>query len=254
MSIESRQVSGEGLGSLQSCLVEGDPQQRIRERGERRRALAISIATQSVILAALVLIPLLGKPAHIAFANVVPVPPYYSHPGERRGTPEPPPDHVRRDVCRVCPTMPLAPTMPIHDTAEPQTVDVDPIPGSINGPSVSGQIPMSGGLPQPPPPRAEVERPQVLHFTHLDPALLTRRVEPVYPTLMRQIGRSGRVELRAMIATDGSMQSLQVVSGDPGFYQSALEAVRQWRYKPTILNGTPVEVDTFITVIYNIAR
>jgi protein TonB len=84
--------------------------------------------------------------------------------------------------------------------------------------------------------------------------LLTRRVEPVYPTLMRQIGRSGQVELHAMIATDGSIQSLQVVSGDPGFYQSAMEAVRQWRYKPMILNGIPVEVDTFITVIYNIAR
>jgi protein TonB len=239
---------------LQGCLVEGDPQQRIRERGVRWRALAISIATQSVILAALVLIPLLGKPARIAFANVVPVPPYYAHPGERRTAQEPPRDRARRDVCRVCPTMPLAPTMPTHDTDEPRTVDVDPIPGSIDGPSVPGQIPMGGGLQQPPPPRTEVERPHIVHMTQLDPALLTRRVEPVYPTLMRQIGRSGQVELHAMIATDGSIQSLQVVSGDPGFYQSAMEAVRQWRYKPTILNGIPVEVDTFITVIYNIAR
>jgi len=94
----------------------------------------------------------------------------------------------------------------------------------------------------------------VIHTTHIDPALLTHRVEPVYPILAKQLGRSGRVELRAIIATDGSIQSLQVVSGDPMFYQSALDAVRQWRYTPTVLNGQVMEVDTYITVIYNVAR
>ena len=103
-----------------------------------------------------------------------------------------------------------------------------------------------------PPSQPQPERPHVVHITHIDPALLIHRVEPVYPTLMRQIGRSGRVELRAVIATDGTIQSLKVVSGDPGFYQSAMDAVGQWRYRPTVLNGQPVEIDTFITVIYNI--
>jgi periplasmic protein TonB len=93
-----------------------------------------------------------------------------------------------------------------------------------------------------------------LRVTHLDPAMLVYRVEPAYPTLARQTGRSGRVELRAIIATDGTIQSLQVVSGDPLFLQSALQAVQQWRYKPTVLNGRPVEIDTFITVVYTINR
>ena len=84
--------------------------------------------------------------------------------------------------------------------------------------------------------------------------MLVHRVEPVYPTLPKQLGRSGRVELRAVIAADGTIQSLQVVSGDPLFYQSALDAVRQWRYQPTVLNGQRVEIDTFITVIYNMQR
>ena len=84
--------------------------------------------------------------------------------------------------------------------------------------------------------------------------MLIHRVEPVDPVLARQMGRAGRVELRAIIATDGTIQSLRVVSGDPLFYQSALDAVSQWRYRPTILNGEPVEIDTFITVIYNINR
>jgi protein TonB len=93
-----------------------------------------------------------------------------------------------------------------------------------------------------------------LQLTQLDPAMLVYRVEPAYPTLARQTGRGGRVELRAIIAADGTIQSLQVVSGDPLFIQSALQAVQQWRYKPTILNGQPVEIDTFITVVYTISR
>jgi protein TonB len=89
-----------------------------------------------------------------------------------------------------------------------------------------------------------------LHETHIDPALLTHRVEPAFPALARQLHRSGKVELHAIIGTDGSVQSLQVVSGDPLFTNSAREAVLQWRYKPTYLNGEPMEVDTYITVIY----
>jgi len=87
-------------------------------------------------------------------------------------------------------------------------------------------------------------------MTHLEQAMLVHRVEPVYPILPKQMGRSGHVELRAIISTDGTIQSLQVVRGDPLFFQSALDAVRQWRYRPTILNGQPVEIDTFITVEY----
>lgn len=82
--------------------------------------------------------------------------------------------------------------------------------------------------------------------------MLIHRVEPVYPPLAHQLRRSGRVELRAIIATDGTIQSLQVVGGDPLFYQSALDAVKQWRYRPTILNGQPYEVETYITVIYTL--
>jgi outer membrane biosynthesis protein TonB len=62
------------------------------------------------------------------------------------------------------------------------------------------------------------------------------------------------VELRAIIGADGSIESLEAVAGDPMFFQSALGAVRQWRYTPTLLNGQQVEVDTYITVIYNMQR
>ncbi len=75
--------------------------------------------------------------------------------------------------------------------------------------------------------------------------MLIRRVEPAYPALGRQL---------RVIATDGSMQSLEVISGDPLFIQSALAAVREWRYRPTILNGQPFEVDTHITVVYTLTH
>jgi len=88
-------------------------------------------------------------------------------------------------------------------------------------------------------------------MTQLDPALLIHRVEPIYPPLAKQTHREGRVELRAIIGTDGRIRSLQIVAGDPFFEQSAVEAVQQWRYKPTILNGQPVEIDTSIMVIYS---
>ncbi len=88
-------------------------------------------------------------------------------------------------------------------------------------------------------------------MTQLDPALLIHRVEPIYPPLAKQTHREGRVELRAIIGTDGRIRSLQIVAGDPLFEQSAVEAVQQWRYKPTILNGQPVEIDTSIMVIYS---
>jgi protein TonB len=82
--------------------------------------------------------------------------------------------------------------------------------------------------------------------------MLLHRVEPLYPPLARQIHREGQVELHAIISTDGSIQSLQVVSGDALFLQSATEAVRQWRYRATVLNGQPVEIETYITVIYTL--
>jgi len=58
--------------------------------------------------------------------------------------------------------------------------------------------------------------------------------------------------MRALISAEGTIESLQVLSGDPGFYESAMSAVRQWKYRPTYLNGQPVEVETIITVVYTL--
>ena len=81
-------------------------------------------------------------------------------------------------------------------------------------------------------------------------AKLVKRVNPVYPPLARQTRISGTVKFHVIIAKDGSVQQLEVLSGHPLLVQSAIDAVRQWKYQPTLLNGEPVEVDTTIDVIF----
>ena len=122
------------------------------------------------------------------------------------------------------------------------------IPGATQGSADGLRIFDTRRQPDAPPDTTQGKKRLVVG--HIDPAMLMRRVEPVFPAILKQLHRSGKVELHALIATDGTIQSLQVVSGDPLCVQSALDAVRQWRYRPTLLNGQPVEVDTFITVIY----
>lgn len=97
-------------------------------------------------------------------------------------------------------------------------------------------------VPQPP------VVPRRLVLSSMDPAKLTFIMKPVYPRAALVAKISGKVSLHAVIARDGSIQNLEVVSGNPLFVPSALEAVRQWRYKPTILGGEPVEVETTILV------
>lgn len=80
---------------------------------------------------------------------------------------------------------------------------------------------------------------------------LVNRVEPVYPRIAAISGIQGQVKLHAIIARDGRIQSLNVISGHPLLAHAALEAVEQWRYRPYVLNGETVEVETFIIVNFN---
>jgi TonB family protein len=249
----------EVFGSLRGCLVQGDVEQRLRERRVRCRALAISIVLQCAALTLLVLVPLFGKADRIALGRVyVPIPPY-GHPGSHpRGNAKPstskPTGSELRFTFQPSTTRPIRKVGGEMNPIGPQ--DFDP-PGnqSKDGAGCSWCVDIGGknSGPRPPqPPNESDSGPRVIRMTNLDPAMLIRRVEPVYPPLAIQIRREGRVELRAIIATDGTIQSLQVVGGDPMFYQSALDAVRQWRYRATVLNGQTVAIDTRITVLYSL--
>ena len=83
--------------------------------------------------------------------------------------------------------------------------------------------------------------------------LLIHKVQPAYPPLARQARIQGTVVLQALIGKDGAIQNLHVVSGHPMLTGAALDAVKQWRYKPYFLNGEPVEVETTINVNFTLA-
>lgn len=84
-------------------------------------------------------------------------------------------------------------------------------------------------------------------------AKLVKSVQPAYPVLARRARIEGTVRLQAVIAKDGSVQKVEVVSGHAVLVQSAVDAVQQWRYKPTELNGEPVEVVTSVDVVFKLS-
>lgn len=102
-----------------------------------------------------------------------------------------------------------------------------------------------------PPPIPHVAAP-VPRSSHAQEGLLIRQVKPSYPAIAIQTHTQGAVLLHAIIGRDGTIQNLQVVSGHPLLVRAALEAVRQWRYRPYLLNGDPVEVETQITVNFTL--
>lgn len=83
-------------------------------------------------------------------------------------------------------------------------------------------------------------------------AKLLRQVKPAYPPLARTARMQGTVKMQAIIAIDGSIRNLQLISGPPLLIQAALDAVKLWRYEPTLLNGEPVEVITSIEVNFTL--
>jgi len=86
----------------------------------------------------------------------------------------------------------------------------------------------------------------------VQPPQLVNKTNPASPPLARQVRIQGTVKLEGVIGKDGTVQELKVVSGHPLLIQAALDAVRNWRYRPTMLNGQPVEVITTIDVNFTL--
>ena len=237
-----------GLGDLAQCMVDSDASAKTRAKRSRGKALAASIGLEALVLGAVILWPLVSLGVLQPQQIVTPLPPF-------RGAHEAAPishlqPHTMVDSLRRFPT-PLyqPPRIPPHiDTSggpEPPGLE-GPIggatPGIVEG-FPDGQ-PIEIARPSPPtqPSRAVARDSLVME------AMLVHRVQPEYPGLAKNIGLAGTVILRARIGTDGEVRDLQLVSGNALLARSALEAVREWRYRPTILNGQAVEVETQITV------
>jgi len=126
------------------------------------------------------------------------------------------------------------------------------VPGGIPGGQMGGVI---GGIIRSTPVAVpKVATPQRVRVSAgVTSGLLIRKVNPTYPPLARQARISGTVVLHAVISKDGSIEGLTLVSGHPMLAPAAIDAVKQWKYKPYLLNGEPVEVDTEVQVNFTLA-
>jgi len=124
------------------------------------------------------------------------------------------------------------------------------VPGSVPDGSPYGVISiLTESAPTAPP--APAPTPQRIRLGgNVQAAMLVAQPMPAYPPLAVQARIQGNVVLHAIISKDGRVEQLSVISGHPLLIQAALDAVRQWRYHPTLLNNEPVEVDTTITVTF----
>jgi protein TonB len=133
------------------------------------------------------------------------------------------------------------------------------VPGGAGGGVIGGIIggvPSAAPPPPPPPPKKEEKpaTPQRIRVGgQVQAANLIRKVTPVYPPLAKQARIQGTVRFTAIIGKDGTIQNLQLVTGHPLLVQAAQDAVKQWVYKPTLLNGEPVEVVTQIDVNFTLS-
>ena len=138
------------------------------------------------------------------------------------------------------------------------------VPGGVAGGTpggVLGSIMSSGNAtiapPPPPPPPVEKKPVTPKRITiggNVQQAKLVRQPKPNYPPLAKQARISGIVHLAAVISKDGTIQDLKVIGGHPLLIPAALEAVKQWVYQPTLLNGEPVEVSTQIDVNFTLSQ
>ena len=242
-------------------LVESSP---IPKKTNKPWTIVLSTLVQVTLLGILILIPLIYTEAlpktMLTTLLVAPPPP-----------PPPPPPPAATPVKVVKPVARLMQAGKLMaPRAIPKEVNIikeQEMPPDMGAVGVVGGVP--GGVPggqaggvlggiiggvgsnQPPPPKEAPKRIRV--GGQVQTAKLVNKVTPVYPPLAKQARIQGTVRLQAVIAKDGSVVELQVLSGHPLLVQAALDAVRQWRYHPTLLNGEPVEVVTTVDVIFTLS-
>ena len=231
--------------------------------GKRTSALAASLTLQTLLVAVLIVIPLLyGEHLPIIqpwLSITIPLP---------RLTPETPPqEHAAESSSRPS----LLQSRVFHPSFAPRSVslnsavisdDPGPIALSIGAGPIPGLPTDVGMILGPAIMPAPVARPVVEPAKaptapqrvggDVQQAKLIRKVVPAYPEIARRARVSGTVRLVGVIAKDGTIEQLQVVSGNPLLVPSAVSAVRQWIYRPTILNGAAVEVIAPIDVIFTL--
>ena len=228
-----------------------------RGRSRRSWATLTSFAFEMLAIGLLLLLPL-WKTVGLPAARTLSTPIALGHVAPAAAVP-----HMRSPASPTHPS--TAPTMFVQPGRIAQTIDTsiddepignassDPI-GSAVGSPVGSEIAnvLSGSrpvMPAMPPPRASVP---AFRTSKILEGNLINKVQPSYPPLARAARIQGAVILYAMISKAGTIDNLRLISGHPMLSKAAIDAVSQWRYRPYILNGEPIEVETQITVNFTL--
>jgi protein TonB len=245
-------------------------QSLLEDVGRTRRpwTVAVSFILQCLLVGLLILVPLiytdtLPKTQLMSFLVAPPPPP----------PPPPPPAAAPVKAVKIIPRQFDAGRLMAPKSIPKQIAMIredelpEPSAGGVVG-GVPGGMPggaggVIGGIigaapiaPPPPPPKVEVQKPvtpqRIRVGGNVQAAKIISQPKPVYPPLAKQARIQGTVRFTAIIGRDGTIQNLQLISGHPLLVPSAQEAVKQWKYQPTLLNGEPVEVITQIDVNFTL--
>ena len=247
---------------LDSVLVTSGPRE-----GRAHRVLApgvLSFAVHVTVVAALIVLPLVvGEDVPPALSDAVRA--FFVPPAEvALPPPPPPPPPAGARALKPAPAAPrpvaaakfVAP-IDVPDSVQPQeTFDLGVeggVPGGVEGGVPGGVVGgVVGGLLSAPPPPATVAPVRVGGLIRV-PKLLNR-VTPAYPELARAARASATLILEATVGADGRVQNVKVLRSHPLFDQPAVDAVKQWRYQPLLLNGIPVPFIATVTLSFNLVQ
>lgn len=230
----------------------------------RGKTTVLSFVIQVAVICVLVLLPLvfteaLPTTALMTTQLTAPPPPPPPPPPAAAAAPKPQPQVSRAIESEM--TMPtkiprkiaMVRDEPMQAAAPPPGAVVGGVPGGVAGGQIGGVL--GGVLSSAPAAVPKIATPKKVRVSQgVSEGLLLHKVMPQYPPLARQARIQGKVVLQAVISKDGTIQNLQVVSGHPMLTAAAINAVKQWKYKPYVLNGQPVEVETNITVDFTMSQ
>lgn len=229
---------------------------------QRLLYLSISIASHLIVLFLIVIVPLIflrvrSEDELLAFLIEPPPPPSYVMP------PPPPPLDFASAIIKVR-TLAMPRSMPTFvppPVDEPNPIDIlrRVFPkrswelGEISEwpKDLSKEI-LTASLPVAPAPPVPIRRAPIVVGGNVQEAKLINKVIPVYPLLALKTRVSGTVVIQAIIDEVGRVESIEVVEGHPLLVEAAVDAIQQWRYSPTLLNGEPLPVSARVTVIFTL--
>jgi periplasmic protein TonB len=234
-----------------------------RLRTNRGKTTTISFVVQAALVGVLVLLPLIfteALPKQQLMTFLVAPPPPPPPPPPPAATPVRVVKQVQSDLVngqlRTPTKIPQKVQMIKEEEAPPPEMAtggvVGGVPGGIPGGQMGGVI--GGIISSTPVAVPKVATPQRVRVSlGVSQGLLIKKVQPAYPPLARQARIQGTVMLQAEISKDGTIENLRLLSGHPMLAPAAIEAVKQWRYKPYMLNGEPVAVETQVQVNFTLS-